>query len=64
MANHLVMKSAQSAVDAATAVAALNVLLAAQITAATPQSVIVNAANVAVAAGPIFVAQATVQYVG
>ncbi len=68
MANHIVMKAAESAVNAATAVAALNVLFGAQITAANPQSVVCVGANVsvAIAVGPLqqYVAQGTVQYVG
>ena len=62
------MLSAESAVDAATAVNALNVLLTAQIAATAPQSCIAlfGGCIPSIAVGPLklYVASATVQYVG
>jgi hypothetical protein len=68
MANHIKMLSAESNVNSATAVTALNVLLAAQIAATAPQACtqMSGGLSAGVAVGPlvIFVAHSTVQYIG
>lgn len=62
MALHIVAIGAESAVNQATAITALNVILAAEIVTADPAPVRVDGYSNAVAVGPIYAVSAIIDF--